>query len=48
VAAGQAAAIACTIVCGVRKDYGILLDSCLNKRYSDYKMIVFWKITPAV
>ena len=48
VAAGQAAAIACTIVCDVRKEYGILLDSCVNKRFSDCQMIVFWNITPAV
>jgi hypothetical protein len=48
VAAGQAAATACTIVCDVRKDYGSLLDSCVNKRFSDYQMIVFWNTTPAV
>jgi len=44
----QAAAIASTIVCDVRKDYGSLLDSCVNKSFSDYQMIVFWDMTPAV
>jgi hypothetical protein len=48
VVAVQAAAIACTIVWDIRKDYGSLLGSGVNKRFSDYQPIVFWDMTPAV